>query len=300
MMRILKIFGALFLSSFIACTEGAAEGGKGLRRQFQSIHYFEIAESIEKFVHTARTNPKSPVVVVPIAYCCATLLLAGLVWFIFYVDGMDRHPDVPVEDPDEYKGTEEDFSYEELLKQSKNPEAGKDAILHGFTEKYVWHQTLREIDMFIPLEGEDKVSRKDIKVDIKNTKITIQIAGETYLQGEFFEDVDHEECNWQIEWAEDDEKKKSRELWVNLVKKEPSQKVHNMWKSLIKGDPEMQVPKKKVREREVYGSSQSPDLVLPSILFSVPCHRHIILTMTNLSMSLSLLLWRWTLTTRTP
>ena len=235
---------AIAFIGIVSIADGAT-GGKSERRTFQGIPYFDIADAVGEFIHTAKVNPRSPVVIVPITYCCATLLIAGLVWFIFYVDGLDRHPDVPVEDPDEFKGTEDDFNYEELLKQSKNPEAGKDAILHGFTDKYVWHQTLREIDVFIPLEGEDKVSRKEIKVDIKNSKIVIEISGETYLQGEFYEEVDGEECHWQIEFAEDDDKKKKRELWINLVKKEPSVKVHNMWKCLIKGDPEMTVPKKR-------------------------------------------------------
>ncbi|CDU20614.1 hypothetical protein YYC_01408 [Plasmodium yoelii 17X] len=98
----------------------------------------------------------------------------------------------------------------------------------GRTEKYFWNQSLNEINLEIPLNKEIKPS--EIKVEITNKHIKVQHLNEVKLEGMFYEEVNKQECVWNIE-----DKKK---IIIFLEKKK-----ENWWSYVIKGDPEIDTTK---------------------------------------------------------
>jgi hypothetical protein len=60
--------------------------------------------------------------------------------------------------------TEEEKKAEDALKQEPNAGNG------GQTETYIWHQTLEEVSVFIPLPAGTKANMLDVKIGIKDFK----------------------------------------------------------------------------------------------------------------------------------
>ncbi|ANQ10186.1 CS protein [Plasmodium coatneyi] len=98
----------------------------------------------------------------------------------------------------------------------------------GQTEKYFWNQALNEINIEMPLHTEIKTS--EINVQITNKSIKVYHKNEIKLEGTFYEEVNKQECMWNIE-----DKKK---LIIFLEKKR-----ENWWPCVIMGDPEIDTSK---------------------------------------------------------
>ncbi|SCN62916.1 CS domain protein, putative [Plasmodium chabaudi adami] len=98
----------------------------------------------------------------------------------------------------------------------------------GRTEKYFWNQSLNEVNLEIPLNKEIKPS--EIKVEITNKHIKVQHLNEIKIEGMLYEEVNKQECVWNIE-----DKKK---IIIFLEKKK-----ENWWSYVIKGDPEIDTTK---------------------------------------------------------
>ncbi|CRG97652.1 CS domain protein, putative [Plasmodium gallinaceum] len=98
----------------------------------------------------------------------------------------------------------------------------------GKTDKYYWNQSLNEINLEVPLNKEVKTN--EINVEITNKNIKIYHSNELKLEGEFYEEVNKQECMWSIE-----DKKK---IVVFLEKKR-----ENWWPCVLNGDPEIDTKK---------------------------------------------------------
>ncbi|SBS93816.1 CS domain protein, putative [Plasmodium malariae] len=98
----------------------------------------------------------------------------------------------------------------------------------GKTEKYFWNQTLNEINIEMPMYKEVKTS--EINVEISNKNMKVCHLNELKLEGTFYEEVNKQECMWNIE-----DKKK---IIFFLEKKR-----ENWWPCVLKGDPEIDTTK---------------------------------------------------------
>lgn len=124
------------------------------------LHYLEWVPRIEDFADKIRRWHFDKSVIEPIAYFVATLLLTGLVWFIFYIDEKNTMPPSPPGE-DEHKTEEEaDYDFNNLIKKQQEPD--ETFVLKGSTDKYDWQQTMTEIDVFVPLPDEAQLSRKQV------------------------------------------------------------------------------------------------------------------------------------------
>lgn len=71
----------------------------------------------------------------------------------------------------------------------------------GATEKYVWTQTLNELNMRIPVEAD--LRAKLVKVAISTTHLTVTIQGDKYLDADFPEKVNVDDSLWTLETEND-------------------------------------------------------------------------------------------------
>lgn len=199
-----------------------------------SLPYLDWVPRIQDITDKIRRYHIDKSVVEPVAYFIATLLLAGLVYFIFYLDSKANMPPSPV-DPDEEKDMKDSFDYESLVK--KQQETDVNFILKSSTDKYNWQQGMKEIDVFIPLPDEAVCSKKAVQVIFKTGTLSVQLAGDLYINGALFDQVVPDECNWQIDTEEsgDDLKIKTRTLWLSMLKKTVTQR-NQFWPCLLIGD----------------------------------------------------------------
>ena len=70
----------------------------------------------------------------------------------------------------------------------------------GTTDKYVWTQTLQELNMRIPIES--NVKSKEIKVAISVSHLSVYIKGDKYIDADFPEKVNVDDSLWTIESEE--------------------------------------------------------------------------------------------------
>ena len=54
-----------------------------------------------------------------------------------------------------------DYDFNSLIKKQQEPD--ETFVLKGSTEKYDWQQTMTEIDVFVPLPDEARLSRKQVR-----------------------------------------------------------------------------------------------------------------------------------------
>lgn len=98
----------------------------------------------------------------------------------------------------------------------------------GTTEKYVWTQTLGNIDMHVITK--EKVTKENINLKMTNSRLFIKVKDEVIIDGEFYRKIKCDESMWYVE---DDQ--------IHLV----IEKYNTMewWSTVIKGDPEIDVKK---------------------------------------------------------
>ena len=152
----------------------------------------------------------------------AVALLSLILWYI--VESTSE--EIIIESP---SYPEEDFSaFQKVLDERRERES-----IAGSTPKYDWTQSEQEIDIYIPIQeySKGRITKPDIKIDIKTSFITVTIAGETILNDTFFAAVVPDECNWQIE----DVQNSNRRIWINIFKRSPTTP-QNHWKYILVGD----------------------------------------------------------------
>lgn len=98
----------------------------------------------------------------------------------------------------------------------------------GATEKYIWTQTLGNIDMHVITK--EKVTKENINLKMTNSRLYIKVKDEVIIDGEFYRKIKCDESMWYVE---DDQ--------IHLV----IEKYNTMewWSTVIKGDPEIDVKK---------------------------------------------------------
>lgn len=120
------------------------------------------------------------------------------------------------------------YHFDYNIKHTTNQENHISTWNGGVTDKYLWNQTLSEINLELPFK--ETIISSEVHVAIGNKEIKVQYMGETKLQGEFYERVNKEDCLWNIE----DRKK----IIISIEKKR-----ENWWPCVIKGDPEIDTKK---------------------------------------------------------
>ena len=195
--------------------------------------YLDWLPTIQDISHQIRRMQLEGSGIFTIGYILVTLLIAGLVWFIFYSDSLHNMPESPPDEPltesqlKELGLGSDQFDYQQLIDRRR--EMDETVVLNGSTDKYDWQQTKTEIDVWMPLpEG---IRSKNIKVDVHSKSLVVSLAGDEYLNGELYDTVVPDECNWQI----DTEGEKPR-LWLTMQKKNPSVR-NQFWTCLLLGDP---------------------------------------------------------------
>lgn len=107
----------------------------------------------------------------------------------------------------------------------------------GKTDKYVWTQTLSEVE--VTLEIDANLRGKNLKIDIKKRHLFVAIKGkesEPIINGKLSADVDTEESTWTLD---KDYKKSTKTLTITLTKL----KGMAWWDCVIIGDPKINTSK---------------------------------------------------------
>mmetsp|Transcript_14030 Transcript_14030/g.20688 ORF Transcript_14030/g.20688 Transcript_14030/m.20688 type:complete len:342 (-) Transcript_14030:148-1173(-) len=100
----------------------------------------------------------------------------------------------------------------------------------GITDKYVWTQTLSELNVVVPVP-EGTVSRA-VVCDIGKKRLKVGLKGaEPIVQGELHKEVKVDDCFWTLE--------DNKEVAINLQKENGME----WWKCVVKGDPEINTQK---------------------------------------------------------
>jgi len=211
------------------------------KRYSFGLTYLDWIPRIEDFSNKIRRWHFDKSVIEPIAYLVATLLLTGLVWFIFYIDEKNTMPPNPPEEAEHRDEAEADYDFQNLVKKQQEPD--ETFILRGSTDKYDWQQGMTEIDVFIPLPDEEKLPRKQVQVVFKSSKMTVTLGEVVYMDGQLFDIISPEDCSWQIDKevsGEGDEVVTTRRLWISLLKKKATPR-NQFWNALLVGDKEVSV-----------------------------------------------------------
>jgi hypothetical protein len=118
---------------------------------------------------------------------------------------------------------------EENLKQKPNAGNG------GQTEKYVWHQTLEEVTLFMPLPLGAKANMLDVKIGINDFKVSLKSKpSEPLIEGKWAKKINPGETFWNLEREGD-----KSTLNVTIEKHEGK----SWWNSLLQGDIEIDTQK---------------------------------------------------------
>lgn len=100
----------------------------------------------------------------------------------------------------------------------------------GTTDKYVWSQTLGDLNVVIEVPRGTK--SRDLIVDIKNKKLKVAFKnGETIVDGDLYNRIVVDDCCWTLE--------DGTELNIVLQKENKME----WWKCVIQGDPEINTQK---------------------------------------------------------
>jgi hypothetical protein len=103
------------------------------------------------------------------------------------------------------------------------------SAVKGHTDMYDWTQSASEVEVYMKVGAE--VSTKAITVDVRANSCRIVIDGQVRKEGELFQEVLPDDCNWQMEGTGEE-----RRLWITLVKRSAT-KGNQHWKSVFRGDP---------------------------------------------------------------
>ena len=123
------------------------------------------------------------------------------------------------------EGNEEEEEEEEADKGKIKPNSGNGGTL----EKYMWTQTLSEVDIRVKVPEGTK--SRQLNIEIKPTKITIGIKGQTpIIQGDLEKKIKIDDSSWVID---------NNEVVITLAK------VNNMewWSKIVHGEPEINTKK---------------------------------------------------------
>jgi hypothetical protein len=96
----------------------------------------------------------------------------------------------------------------------------------GYTERYYWTQTLKEVTVFIDIV-EPNVRGKDVQCVIKPRQISLSVRGQEYLNGEMEDAVKVDESMWTMVTADG-----KSQVIITLDKTR-----HTWWKHVVVGDP---------------------------------------------------------------
>mmetsp|Transcript_2287 Transcript_2287/g.3073 ORF Transcript_2287/g.3073 Transcript_2287/m.3073 type:complete len:332 (+) Transcript_2287:149-1144(+) len=100
----------------------------------------------------------------------------------------------------------------------------------GITDKYVWTQTLSELNVTVPVPEGTK--SRQILVDIKKKKLTVGLKGQPpIVEGELHKAIKLDDSFWTLE--------DNKEVAINLQKENGME----WWKCVIVGDPEINTQK---------------------------------------------------------
>lgn len=203
--------------------------------------YLEWVPTIQDISHGIRTLQFTHTTALSVGYFLLTLVIAGLVWFIFYADQAHVMPPSPPEEPMTAEqmqalvgeeGLDDAFNYDKLVSQRREME--ESLVLKGSTDKYDWQQSKTEVEVWFPVP--DNLRAKDIAVDVRGTHLAVTFAGETYMEGTLYDSVIPDECNWQLDFeGKDASGGEISRVWLTLMKKTPSAR-NQFWQSLVLGD----------------------------------------------------------------
>jgi len=107
----------------------------------------------------------------------------------------------------------------------------------GTTDRYVWTQTLEEVELSLEIDG--NLRGKHLTIDIKKQHLLVAVKGkeaEPLIDGELHEAVDVEESTWSMT---KESGKETKTLTIVLTKR----KGMTWWKRVIVGDPEINTQK---------------------------------------------------------
>lgn len=124
------------------------------------------------------------------------------------------------------EGKEEDEEEEEVGKMLPNRGNG------GFTDTYVWSQTLQEVEVKIPLNVDHKVRGKDLAVTIAKGSIKVGLKNVTpIIEGKLHKTIKMDDSMWTLD--------SGTTVVVTLAK------INDMewWSSVIEGDAEINTKK---------------------------------------------------------
>ena len=135
----------------------------------------------------------------------------------------EENKDKKKEKKDGEKSEEENFL--------QKPNAGNG----GQTEKYVWHQTLKEVTAYIPLPQGTAAKMLDVKIGVNTLKVGLKSKpDEPIIDGRWYKKINSGESLWNLERDGD-------KVTLNItIEKLEGQ---NWWKSLLEGDIEIDTQK---------------------------------------------------------
>ncbi|KAM3144941.1 hypothetical protein pb186bvf_002946 [Paramecium bursaria] len=90
----------------------------------------------------------------------------------------------------------------------------------GKTDKYIWTQTLTEVQVYVPIPF--KITKKELTVKIESSSLHIQIKGEAPLvSGQLYEKIQSDESVWTITDGEIQDYK-GKYIHIEIIKQESS------------------------------------------------------------------------------
>jgi len=105
----------------------------------------------------------------------------------------------------------------------------------GETEKYVWHQTLKDVTAYVPLPNGTSAKMLDVKIAINNFSVCLKSKpNEPLVEGKWYKKINPGESFWNIE------KDGERAVLNVTIEKFEGQ---NWWKSMLQGDIEINTQK---------------------------------------------------------
>lgn len=159
-------------------------------------------------------------------------LLIGCIIIVIYVIWKDESYKTELKNADANISDEDTVTFGEMMDGKKNED-----ILKGKTSKYEWYQTSHEIEMYLLVNslGVDvdtkTLSSKDIQVNLLAYKLSVTLLGKVVIDDYLFDEIDPNECNWQLEKDDNNNIK----IWITLIKKAPNRTGH-YWRYILAND----------------------------------------------------------------
>eukprot|EP00825_Cyclidium_porcatum_P048134 TRINITY_DN7979_c0_g1_i1.p1 TRINITY_DN7979_c0_g1~~TRINITY_DN7979_c0_g1_i1.p1 ORF type:complete len:335 (+),score=111.34 TRINITY_DN7979_c0_g1_i1:227-1231(+) len=107
----------------------------------------------------------------------------------------------------------------------------------GKTEKYIWTQTLDELQVYIPIEK--NITKKDLFIDIQPKSLVLKINQKEFMKGEWFEQIVAEDSCWTLEdsFIQD---YKGKYIHLEIMKWKNQ---WHWWECVLKGDTKINTQK---------------------------------------------------------